>query len=549
MKNINSPSSLQAWLLYWSAHKGDNSAMVQPFLDGSVLDLSWREVASQALRLAAYLDQLKLPKESSIALFANNSVYWIITDMAIGFAGHVSVPIYSAAKPSLCRHVIEHSDVKAVFYDNETQVQATKQVLAEGRSIEWIYLPSAQHASSQQWASIQRTFEPIEVPVIPDADSLYTIAYTSGSTGIPKGVMHSACSPILVAEGLNQESPLTPEERLLSYLPLAHLAERGSVEAVAIRYGLTLYFSAGLETFNDDICRARPTLFFSVPRLWTKFYQRAVSIQAATGGEASNRDVLRALGLDYVKCAMSGSASLPEAIINYFHSLGIEILECYGMSENFGYSHGSRAGNVRVGYVGAPSPQVECRLTDEGEVLVKSPSMMLGYFKDEKATASVLTPDGFLRTGDLGHVDEQSRLKLIGRSKELFKTSKGKYVAPLPIEMALCNSTSIDNVCVMGENFQKPIALLQPSEEALDLMLEDESATTKRLLGVLNTLNDVLEEHEKLAKLIVLSDPWTVENECLTVTLKIKRTVIEQRYQKDLSTWYETPLDVLLHLA
>jgi len=548
MNDISSRASLQAWLLHWSSHKTNDLAMVQPHVNKSVCELTWGEVASQALTLAAYFEQLKLPKESAIAIYANNSAYWIIADMAIGLAGHISVPIYAAAKPSLCQYIIEHSEVKLVLHDDIGRACAVKDVLASNDAVIWSQLPSAQISETKDWSAIQGGFEPLASPVLPAADSLYTVAYTSGSTGIPKGVMHCMSSPLVVAEGLNQAFPLSPSDRLISYLPLAHLAERGCVEAAAIRFGLTVYFSAGLDNFVEDMVRARPTLFFSIPRLWTKFYKQAIELQTCSKG-ASDRETLAVMGLDQVRCAMSGSASLPAAIIHWFQTLGVEILECYGMSENFGYSHGSRIGEVRVGYVGPPSPGVECRLAENDEIMVKSPSTMLGYYKDEAGTTLALTADGFLKTGDRGEIDTQLRLKLTGRTKDLFKTSKGKYVAPLPIEMALCNDMIIDNVCVVGETFPQPVALIQLTESALASVLRDETVTINRLQEVLEAVNETLEHHEILAKCIVIAEPWTIENDCLTVTLKIKRSIIECRYQDLLSSWYSNSSVVVLHRA
>ncbi|KZY60029.1 AMP-binding acetyl-CoA synthetase, partial [Oleiphilus sp. HI0065] len=327
------------------------------------------------------------------------------------------------------------------------------------------------------WDTLVSENEPLEGEVQRDADELATIVYTSGSTGRPKGVMLSFGALGIAASGAAQALELYPEDRMLSYLPLAHVFERYVVEQSSFFRGFELYFAEDLNTFLQDLQRARPTVFVSVPRLWSKFQlgifkkmppkklNRLLKIPILSG--VVKKKVLTGLGLEHCRFAGSGSAPLSEDIINWYRSLGLELLEGYGMSENFAYSHISLPGRSRVGYVGEPLPGVEQRISEIGEIEVNSPANMMGYYKDDEKTKESFTEDGFLLTGDRGEIDDHGRLKITGRTKEIFKTSKGKYVAPAPIENKIISHNEVEMVCVAGAECPQPHALIHLSEEAL----------------------------------------------------------------------------------
>ena len=238
--------------------------------------------------------------------------------------------------------------------------------------------------------------------------------------------------------------------------------------------------------------------------------------------------------------AISGSAPIPPDIIRWYRALGLELLEGYGMSENFAYSHVSVPGKSRIGYVGNPMPGVLQRISPEGEVLVKSPADMKGYYKQPELTRSSFTEDGFLKTGDRGEIDAEGRLKLTGRLKELFKTSKGKYVVPAPIENLLMTDQQVEMSCVSGEGEPQPFALIQLAEQLRKQLRKgvDRSAVEGALKQLLKSVNDRVEEHEQLAFLAVVQEDWQVENGFLTPTLKLKRSAVEERYAPKVSTWY-----------
>jgi long-chain acyl-CoA synthetase len=252
------------------------------------------------------------------------------------------------------------------------------------------------------------------------------------------------------------------------------------------------------------------------------------------------KKILTQLGMNHVRVALTGSAPLPPQIIEWYRSLGLELLDVYGMSENFAYSHACKPNEVRVGYVGSVNPGVLHRIADNGEIQVKSPAQMIGYYKMPDKMAEEMTDDGYFKTGDRGEIDAQGRLRITGRVKELFKTSKGKYVAPVPIENKLNNHPKVEVVCVTGSGEPQPFALFMLSLDATKELAKgelDKETLTNEFKELLKGVNSTLEDHEVMDYIVVVKDQWTMENGFLTPTMKIKRNVIEDRYLKHGEQW------------
>jgi long-subunit acyl-CoA synthetase (AMP-forming) len=341
------------------------------------------------------------------------------------------------------------------------------------------------------------------------------------------------------------------EHRTLSYLPLAHSYERAWLEMASLVYGRShVFFAEALDTFVDDLRRARPTTFLSVPRLWLKFQQgvfakmppkkldRLLSIPIV--GRIVGRKVLAGLGLDQVLVAASGSAPIPADLIAWYRRLGLNLLEGYAMTEDFAYSHGSTKSKGAPGYVGVPYPGVQARIAPDGEILVKSPGQLVGYFKRPDLDAESFTEDGFFRTGDLGEYNADGLLKITGRKKELFKTTKGKYVAPAPIENLLNTHPMVELSLVSGVEMPSAYAMLVLAEE-LRPKLGDATVrqqVEKELAQLLEDVNRALPPHEQLRMLVVAREPWTIENGFLTPTMKIKRSRIEAAVAASAEGWF-----------
>jgi len=371
--------------------------------------------------------------------------------------------------------------------------------------------------------------------------------------------MHSFKTMFITTVGISKQLTATPKDRYLSYLPLAHGMERWLGECVALYVGEQLFFAESLSTFVEDLNRARPTLFLSVPRLWTKFqlgvYKKMppkklnLLLKIPLVNILIRKKILKGLGLDQVRIAGSGSAPIPAELISWYRSLGLELLEGYGMTENFNYSHLSLPGKTRPGYVGNAYPDVDVRIADDGEILVNGPGLMMGYYKNEEATKETMTDDGYLRTGDRGEIDAQGRLKITGRSKEIFKTSKGKYVAPAPIENKLINHPRVELACVGGSSYPQPHAVLQLSEDAKKAAANDgeKKVIAKELEDHVKSVNATLDQHEQLEFVAVVNDEWLPENGFLTPTQKIVRRTIEEAYDGNNDEWYGAKKKVIWH--
>ncbi len=516
--------------------------LVQPVGGGEVQTLTWGDVGQQARRAAHWLRARELPQGSHIALISKNCAHWIIADLAIWMAGHVSVPLYPNLTADSVGHVLTHSEAALVFVGKLDDWPAMAPGVPDGVST--ISLPLCPPGAFDfTWADLQ-TCSPIQDSPTPVASELATVIYTSGTTGLPKGVMHSFGTLGFAATHGTELFGLGEGDRLLSYLPLCHVAERMFVEMASIYTGQTVFFAESLDTFLTDLRRARPTALFGVPRIWTKFQLGVYSkipekrldtlLRLPFIGKRVGRKVLAGLGLDALRIALSGAAPVPEALLRWYQRLGLDVLEVYGMTESCGYSHVCRPGQQTIGWIGLPCPGVEVRIDASGEVQVRSGATMLGYFKDPGKTAETLTGDGFLRTGDKGEQDAEGRLRLTGRLKEIFKTSKGKYVAPAPIENRLAEHARIEQVCVVGDGLGAPIGLC-----VLSAQDQDRQALGASLERWLEQVNQTLDKHERLRRLVVVKDNWAVENGFLTPTLKIKRNVIESTYGPQFQDWSE----------
>ncbi|MDX1369446.1 AMP-binding protein [Pseudomonas sp.] len=530
--------------------------MVQPLPGGQLQELSWADVGEQARRSANWLRSRELPQGSRIAIISKNCAHWIIADLAIWMAGHVSVPLYPNLTADSVRQVLQHSEAALVFIGKLDDWPG----MAAGvpADLPTIGLPLRPPGPfSYLWDELQAC-APIQDDPTPAADQLATIIYTSGTTGTPKGVMHNFSNLGFAASRATELFGVGEDDRVLSYLPLCHVAERMFVELASIYSGQTVFFAESLESFLDDLKRARPTVIFGVPRIWTKFQMGVYGKMSAARldfllklpliGRLVGNKVLAGLGLDAVRYALSGAAPVPETLLNWYKRLGLEVLEVYGMTENCGYSHVGRPGKFKQGWIGQNSPGVEVRIAEDGEVQVRSGATMQGYYKDPQKTAETITADGFLRTGDKGEQDAEGNLRLTGRIKEIFKTSKGKYVAPAPIENRLAVHARIEQVCVVGDGMAQPMALCVLSDVGRQEIANGSRGDLESSLkSLLEQVNLALDKHERLQRLVLVKDVWAVDNGFLTPTLKIKRTVVEGTYGPHFADWVERRETVLWH--
>jgi long-subunit acyl-CoA synthetase (AMP-forming) len=533
---------------HWEKTAPDQLWLTQPIGNGEVQTYTWAQAMDQVRRMAAHLKSLDLEPGSHIALISKNCAHFFFTDLAIWMAGHVSVALYPTLNADTIDYILDHSESKLLFVGKLDGWEEIQKGIPAGMPC--ISFPLSPPNDYESWDSIVARTEPLQGNPTRKAEEPAIIVYTSGSTGRPKGVMHSFGAIAASVDGAVKIFHGTAEDRMLSYLPLAHVFERFFVEAQGFRTGMQIFFAESLDTFVADLNRTQPTIFLSVPRLWLKFQ---LGVFHKLPPEKLNRllripllnrvikqKVLTGLGLQHVRLAASGSAPIPPDLIQWYRDLGLELLEGYGMSEDFAYSHASYPGHGRVGYVGSPMPGVDVKISEEGEILIKSPGNMMGYYKQPELTAECYTEDGYFKTGDRGERDEEGRLKITGRVKELFKTSKGKYVAPVPIENLLNNNNHVEMSCVTGSGHPHPYALVLLAEE-LRPKLSDAAVQAQveaELEGLLGEVNQAVEAFERLQFLAVVKDPWLIENGFLTPTMKMKRSKLEDTYGPKSEEWY-----------
>jgi long-subunit acyl-CoA synthetase (AMP-forming) len=537
---------LQSLYSHESTHP-DAIYLTQP-VQGGVETFTFKQVLDQARRVAAYLRSLDFPPGSRIAIVSKNCAHFFVAELAIWMAGHVSVALYLTLSADTVRYILEHSEARLLFVGKLDMWDEMKGGVPEG--LPRVGMPLAPPNDYESWDTILESHQPLEGNPTRAADELALVLYTSGSTGEPKGVMHDFANLAVAARGIVEVLGTSRADRMLSYLPLAHAMERWIVEACSMVTGMQVFFAESLDTFIQDLQRAQPTLFISVPRLWLKFQQGVFAkmpperlrllLKIPVLNNVIKKKILSGLGLQSVRFAGSGSAPIPGELIQWYRDLGLDLLEGYGMSENLSYSHVSMPGRGRVGYVGEAYPGVDCKISEEGEILVRSPANMLGYYKNEEATREAFTEDGFLRTGDRGELDELGRLKITGRVKELFKTSKGKYIAPAPIENLINADPSVELSCVAGNGHPTPFAYVLLAED-LRSKLSDPATRSKverDLVALLDRVNGMVESYERLGFLAVTAREWTIDDGDLTPTMKIRRSALEAAFSPHLDEWY-----------
>jgi len=558
---MNQTKLILDYVLDHEANRPDLVYLTQPVGGGQVVDYTWAQVLDQSRRMASHLQSRGYPRGARIAILSKNCAHFIMAELAIWMAGYTTVAVFPTETAETINYVLTHSEASLLFVGKLDSWPQQKPGVPAGMPC--IAFPLAPKTDFQTWDAIVAATAPLAGRPSRNADELAMLIYTSGSTGTPKGVMIRFDAFTRAAEGIAADVARRvggEGNRMLSYLPLAHSFERSWAEGASLVQGTTqLFFAESLDTFLQDLQRTRPTLFLSVPRLWLKFQQGVFAkmppakLDRLLGipilGKIVAKKVRKGLGLDQVKLAGSGSAPIPPDLITWYRRIGLPLYEGYGMTEDSSYSHVSDEAHNAPGYVGVPMPGVEVKLSPEGEILIKSPGQCSGYYKQPELTSASFTKDGFFRTGDLGERRPDGLLKLTGRAKELFKTAKGKYVAPAPIENRINAHPMVELSLVSGVGQPAAYALVILAEHLRPRMREAEFRThvESEFDGLLQAINSASADHEQLHMIVVAQEPWSIENGFLTPTMKVRRGRIEAAMEPHVASWYATGRSVHWH--
>lgn len=542
MTSMNLQETTPLQQLYARENNSPEQLYLRQSVNGEWVDYNWKQFAQSARKVASYLRQLGLQEGDRVAIHAKNCAEWLMVDVGIMLAGMVSVPLYPGQPETSMRYCMEHSETKAIFIGATDNPEALAAAIPRG--VRRVGIWGNELPVDDSTAKIFADYEPQQESPNYPLDKLFTIMYTSGTTGNPKGVMHTYQSVAFTVPRMISEESYGNQDRFFSYLPLSHAAERIIVGMVSIYSGAIVHFGEGLDTFVRDLNRVKPTIFFSVPRLWKKFKEGVDSKMSPAKqkilfnipilGNILKRKVITGLGLDQARKCITGSAPTPVDLQEWYVNLGLPLMDGYGMTENFIYGCICRDTPI-PGSVGKVYRDNEVKIGEGNEILFKSGALMAGYYLEPEKTAEVLR-DGYYHTGDTGYLDEEGNLYVTGRLSEVFKTSKGKFVKPTTLEIRFGNTKVFGQMCVIGHGLDQPVLLAGLAEGIDD---SNRSVIERTVAEELALINAELPPHERIDNVFIVSKEWTIENELLTPTMKMKRNDIDAEYRK----WVEQSLD------
>jgi len=542
---------------HWEEETPNNVFLRQP-KGNNWKELTYAEVGKEARKMVSALRSLGLEKGDHIGILSKNCYHWIIADIAIMMGGFVSVPFYASTPKAQLAEVIEKSDIKVLFTGKLDAWDDRGEAIPEDLIVIRFpyYEGNAKVDIGKEWNDLIKDQAPATDNYRPSIDDLWTILFTSGTTGSPKGVMHIYKAPALIIRGEELHHFIgifkVPNMKFISYLPLNHVGERIGIEINCFATGGNISFGESIDTFAKNLQDIQPTLFFSVPRIWTKFYQGVLQrlpekrlnflLKTPVISGIVKKKVKYGLGMRDAKIVATGAAITPRHIKEWFKKFDIHLIESYGMTEACGSISNGVYKNTPPDSVGTVVPFCEVKIDEEtGEILMKTPHCMLGYYKEPEKTAEVLK-DGWIHSGDKGRMDENGFLYLVGRVSDSFKTTKGKFIVPNPIEEMLSNNPYIEQVCLVGITTPQPIALVNLSEEGLK---EDKLVIENSFCALLKEVNANLAAYQKVSTIVVSKEVWSEQNQMLTPTMKVRRSNINECYIEKLYTWHDTPSEVV----
>ncbi len=494
---------------------------------------TWSDARAELNAAAAWLEQRYGASQANIVLLSRNRAHWILADLAVIGSGNVTIPIFTTLAPSTAKYIFEITEAQVLILGESDNWDAVRAVLPD--SIDIITLPGVDvDLPHTRWEDMIGECAGLKPKFTPKHDDLITMVFTSGTTGVPKGVMQTHGSLILPMKRGRKIFEMVDNARFLSYLPLSHIAERQLVMIQSLIYAGSVTFNESLATLLRDMADTRPNFFFGAPRVWEQLQQGILaqfgSQEALDAALAADHDtvglrVRTLLGLDDAQFLLTAAAPTPPALIRWYSELGLEVMEGFGQTEIMATALCSRK-HRKIGSIGPLLDQVELKITDEGEVLFKAEGAAVGYYKMPEKTAETFV-NGWVHTGDKGYIDDDGFIFLTGRVKDYFKTIQAKFVAPTPIENSFAKNEWTEQLCLLGRGYSKTVMVCVLSEAAWNM---DKREIEEALVNQAAVVNRNVDKHARIGAVIISKQPWTIENTMLTPTLKIRRDEIEARF-------------------
>ena len=557
--------------------------------------LSWADYASQTRLVARALMALGLGPKEGLVIIGDNCPTWFIANLAAIYAGGIPAGIYATNSPEQCRYIAENSGATIAVVENSSQLAKLKAIAEQLPKLKAIVMMEgadpAEHVYS--WHELPQLAEQISEQALVErieaqaVDDVCTLIYTSGTTGNPKGVMLSHRNLTWMAATSVEAYGCNSDERIISYLPLSHIAEQIFSLYVPLHCGGCTSFAESLDALGDNLREVRPTSFIAVPRVWEKIQAKMLSAGADSpvlrkkvvawarklglkGGYALQQNkalpflyplanklifakVRQQLGFDRCRNLLTSAAPISHDTLEFFLSLGLPICEIYGMSECAGAATIARTGHYHTGTLGRCMPGAEIRIADDGEILLRGPHICAGYLNNEVATREAIDAEGWLHSGDIGAINDAGFLQITGRKKDIIITAGGENIAPQLLEGKIKTLAVVSQAVVIGDQRKYLTALMTLDAENLysELRAAGSRANTPQeaiqceqlrshIQQQLDGINSQLAKVQTIKKFTLLAEDFSIEGEELTPTMKIKRNVVSLKYQAHISAMYES---------
>ena len=524
-------NTIPAMVAHWAERCPDRVWLKDLSAEGST-EWTWAQANREISAVASILEQ-QFGHGENMVILSRNRAHWFLADIAIISSGNITVSMFTTLPESTADYILGFTEAKVMFVGETSNWEAVRRVLPA--DITLVTLPGVELEEEHlKWDDLVAEGQGQRPQYAAQPDDVISLVFTSGTTGVPKGVIQTHESNLIPINRFITEFGIRENPRYFSYLPLSHIAERQIVEFSSIVACGEVSFNESLETLLRDLPRPPPHMFFGSRRVWEQFQQAivakfgghdAVEQALAADREGISKLVLETMGLSEVEYCLTAAAPTPPALIHWFEAMGLTLMEGFGQTEAMGLilnSHTQR----KIGSIGKPIGEVEFRLTEEGELAVKAAGCTPGYYKMPEKTAELII-DGWLHTGDKARVDEDGFIYITGRVKDYFKTIQGKFVAPPPIEGEFARNPHAEQQCLLGRGYSKTVMVTVLTSEA---QARERSEVEAALHETVAAINRDIEKHARIGALIISHEPWSIENEILTPTMKIRRDRVEERF-------------------